>query len=398
MIPQAIKKPLRLVEAVLRGWRAEGYVAKLHKETTGHGIGQFDPVRFRAHVAAFIESMREGPGQPRFRYSASCRQPTLYGSAYACMTLSLLGSLTEIASEERQRWVEYFDSFQNPEDGLFYDPAVRNAIYDNSDWWGARHLALHMIAAYTDLGARPRYPFRFLEQYHDPEFILDWLNGYDWTGIAIGEDDLDNKLMNVGCLLQYSRDEWGDAKAGEALKVIKRYLLAKINPRTGMWGGFDPADPHQRSRMVQFAYHLLPLFFYDGDFDFDHASIIDCALKTQNRFGGFGVPANSSACEDMDSLFLLIKLAPHADRRAAEIKQALIKGFDWVLLNQAPDGGFVFRLIEPFVYGANETSSLRNEGAMLPTWFRVLSIVYLARALAIDTPFVMTNCPGYEFA
>lgn len=61
------------------------------------------------------------------------------------------------------------------------------------------------------------------------------------------------------------------------------------------------------------------------------------------------------------------------------------------------DGGFVFRLNEGFKYGSQETSSSAGVGAMLPTWFRTLSILYLADFLGVKHGFRITRCPGYEF-
>lgn len=79
------------------------------------------------------------------------------------------------------------------------------------------------------------------------------------------------------------------------------------------------------------------------------------------------------------------------------IHLSLRRAFIWVLANQVNDGGFVFRLYESFRYGSDNTSSKSNEGAMLPTWFRTLSLTYLARFLNTESGFVLTRCPGYEF-
>ena len=204
--------------------------------------------------------------------------------------------------------------------------------------------------------------------------------------------------MNIGCLLQYQRDFWGDDEAGKALELLKTYLKSKINKKTGMWGHFDVENSDQRSRMVQFAYHLFPLYFYDGDFGFDNQKIINLTLKTQNKLNGFGVKLNSSACEDIDSIDTLIRLHKNTSIEIQdEIRDSIEKSFNWVLINQVEDGGFVFRLEEPFVYGSIETSSKKNEGAMFPTWFRTLSIVYLVNYLDYESNFKINNCPGYEF-
>ena len=317
----------------------------------------------KMRVSAFLESLRDPNSISRYRYSQSCSRPTLYASAYACMTKSMIGELHNLSQKEATAWVNYFDSFQREDDGLFWDPVIQNEIYENSDWWGARHLALHMVSAYTDLGARPRYPFKVLETYYKPGSMKSWLDQYDWSGAAIGESDVDNKIMNIGCLLQYQRDTWGDEDAGRAVEWLKSYLRGRLNSSTGLWGGLSPDDKHQRSRMVQFAYHLLPIFFYDRDYDFDAEKIVNIVLGTQNQFGGFGVNANSSACEDIDSIDLLTQFNPYIDETLrVKTDNAIDKSFPWINMNQAADGGFVFRLDEKLQYGDVEMKSAANQG------------------------------------
>lgn len=106
-------------------------------------------------VYEFIKK-RKAPGKDfKYLYAENSNQPTLYSSAYACMTLSLLGRLTDLTAGQKSRWIEYFNSYQSDADGLFYDPVVDSALFRTANWWGTRHLALHMIIAYTDLGGRP---------------------------------------------------------------------------------------------------------------------------------------------------------------------------------------------------------------------------------------------------
>ena len=93
---------------------------------------------FKQHVLSFVRSMNISAHQ--YRYSPSVAKPTLYASVYACLTLSLFGEVDKLSAAKRKNWADYFDSFQSPEDGLFRDEAVVNAIYEDSDWWGARHI------------------------------------------------------------------------------------------------------------------------------------------------------------------------------------------------------------------------------------------------------------------
>ena len=374
---------------------------KLHNRIEGRwleDVEYFDFNVFKKQVLRFLKSVRVSNDTYLYKYSKSCSKPTLYASAYACMTISLLGEMGRLAASEKKNWRNYFDAFQSEEDGLFYDPIVEGIAYNDTDWWGSRHLALHMISAYSSLGFRPKYKFLFLNEYYGKSAIQKWLGNFDWGSSEIGLSDIDNKIMNIGCLLQYQRDAWSDTQASFALEELKRYLKSVVNPKTGMWGEFDEKDPNQRSRMIQFAYHLFPLFFYDGDYNFDAQNITKFALDTQNKYGGYGVKPNSSACEDIDSIDILIRFYKYCsvDNRL-KIDDSLRKALKWVLLNQMKDGGFVFKLYEPFVFGNIETSSARNMSAMLPTWFRTLSVAYMSRHLKIKQDFKLSRCPGYEF-
>jgi hypothetical protein len=121
----------------------------------------------------------------------------------------------------------------------------------------------------------------------------------------------------------------------------------------------------------------------------------DPILDSDFYRNGFGVQINSSACEDIDSIDLLCRLSPFVPHRKKEIDQALTKAINWVLCNQVGDGGFVFRLHEPFIYGHQQTSSQKNQGAMFPTWFRLLSLAYLTRYFGMSQ-FKITVAPGLE--
>lgn len=398
MTPSQIKTPLRILKKIVIDWNNARHVKNIVKAGFDWRLAEFDFEETAARVLGFANSMKTDRSGVRFRYSGSCNSATLYASAYACMIYSLAGEIKNINGTRRQAWLEYFDSHQSAQDGLFYDAAVHNDLFDKADWWGARHLTLHMISAYTDLGGRPRHPFKFLACYHDPNYIDDWLDAYDWNGNAIGYGDLDNKIMNIGCLLQYQRDAWHDVSAAKALEYLKTQLLKKLSSDTGMWGGFNSNSPDQRSRMIQFAYHLLSIFFYDGQFDFQHEKIANLTLQTQNELGGYGVELNSSACEDIDSIDILVRLSPFvSEDTQIRISSSIARAFRWVCANQVKDGGFVFRLNESFEYGSKNTSSHANHGAMLPTWFRFLSIIYMAKYLALENAAVITPCPGYEF-
>jgi hypothetical protein len=356
-------------------------------------VNEIDESLAKTNILNYMKSMKADEDF-QYYYSSMSKVPSLYASAYACMNYSLLGELSKCNKKTKEKWASYFDSFQDEKDGLFYDPNVNVAYFKDSDWWGARHLALHLVRAYSDLGQRPRYPFIFLSIFYGADQIKSWIDSYDWDSKFGHDEDIDNKIMNIGCLLQYQRDYFEDESAAEAVNVLKSYLLEKINPSTGLWGSYDPDIPRERSRMVQFAYHLFSIYFYDEFFDFDHENIIKFVLLTQNSFGGYGPKANSSACEDIDSIDILCRFYSYASLSLqTEIRESLEKSFSWIMLNQVGDGGFVFRLYEAMTYGHKEMSSGVNMSGMFPTWFRTLSLKYIMGLNGIQLDLL--PAPGY---
>ena len=252
------------------------------------------------------------------------------------------------------------------------------------------------MAAYAALGYVPKYPFRYLHKFKAGEKIRQWLDEQDWKGELSHTNDIDNKIMNIACALQYERDFRNDSIAGEAVEIIQEYLMEKRNHEFGLWGQINISDPVSLSRAVQFAYHLYPIFFYD-EWNIESAErIIDLTLNTQNHLGGYGVKHNSSACEDIDSLDMLCRLSKNAIFRMEDVKLSIKRALVWMLSNQNEDGGFVFRRNEPLTYGHPLIRSEKNESAMFPTWFRTLAIAYAMKFFGIGG-FEFIRCPGYQF-
>jgi hypothetical protein len=370
---------------------------KINLFTFFHKNSQFDFEEIKRKTLAYVTSMKVGKEIGIYKYSQSTTQPNIYASVYACLIRYLYGDLKTLSKEEKRKWLRYFDSYQSKTDGLFYDPVLKNNLFAESDWWGARHLALHIIMAYQVLGTTPKYKFKFLEKYYQKKFLQNWLDQFNWQTVIPAGNDLDNKIMNIGCLLQYSRDYLGDDKAATSIKWLIKYLRNKINPVTGMWGNYDLSNPDQLSRMIQFAYHLFQIFFYDKYSLRYPERAIDCLLKNQNKRGGFSPYLNSSACEDIDSTELLIHFSKISPYKNLEVKQSLKKALRWILSNINNDGGFVFRKEEAFNYGHQEMSSKRNESSLFATWFRTVNLAHLTNYLGVDQKYEVVGLPGYDF-
>lgn len=361
-----------------------------------------------ASACAFVDAhaVREW-GVGRYRYSMATRRPTLYSSCYAALIRHLVGDLDEASGAARTDWAAYLAAHQD-DDGLFRDPVIFDLGWYKDDplWCGRSHLSCHVVAALTCLGAVAPKPLTWLDSWRDPNALVRWLESRDW-GEKVAFTG--NEIMNVGTLLQYARDFQNDSRAGHGVTVLLEWLATHhVNPETGLWGDLDVRDPVQRSSAIQAAYHWWPLFFYDRrPIPFVESAVVS-VLTTQNPAGGFGWgvhnapdPYRSSACEDMDSIDPLCRMALRTRRRLAEVREALTRAADWVMVNRMPDGGFVFMLNRPFEYGHPELLGRAGQGAMFPTWFRLLSLALIGKTVPghplgrIAWQFV--RCPGMQF-
>ena len=356
--------------------------------------------QFSDKIIRFVQSRNTGvPGC--YLYSAFCGAPTLYSSTYAAMIYSLLGR--EI--EDRADWADYICSFQD-DDGLFRDPVIYGQGWYEGDplWCGRAHLSCHAIIALACLERTAPKKITFIDFWKDPDRLVRWLESRLWNnGGDISQTG--NEIMNIGSLLQYSRDFHEDEKAGRALSVMLEWLCENhLNPETGLWGDdMDLSNPLQLSNSVQAAYHWWELFFYDG-IEIPYADkAVETILKTQNPHGGFGLgvhnpddPFVSSACEDIDSMAPLSRLYALGAVRSERIISALQKGMKWVESNQTSDGGMEFIKDKDFVYGHPQLTGKAGHGAMFPTWFRTLTLALASHALGDDS-LHFVRCPGMQF-
>ena len=326
-----------------------------------------------------------------FLYSDSCNQPCIYNTCYAILTYSLFNEPLWSKNEEIK---QYLDSFQQP-DGFFVDSRISNSPYfPDGDWWGKKHLLPHVLMCYRAIGERPKYQLDFLEKIYDLDYFktfCDALNFDDKT-----KDD-DNKVMNIGCALQFQRDFFNDSRAEKSLDYLYNYLNGLINNITGSWGNIDISDVNELSRVQQVAYHLYILYLYDKKEIQYREKIIDLNLKLQSKFGAYNAGLIGSACTDIDVVFLFSELLKQTDYRKEDIIMSLKKALPWVLSNQNDDGGYVFRRNESFEYGSPLMFSKKNESNLFATWFRSACIAYICNSLNIDNEFKFIDSPGYQY-
>lgn len=368
--------------------------------------------QLRRSTLEYIGSMAYAADAPgRYLYSASTSRPTLYASAYAAMTRDLHGELATVPPANRREWASYLQSHQDV-DGLFRDPVIfgRGMYAGDPLWCGRAHLTHHVITALCCLDAQPLLPLRWLDQFKGANVIEEWLQEREWeTRVAwVG-----NEVMNVGSLLQYVRDWQRDEEAGEVVARMLDWLAAHVRADIGMWGTLDAGDALRRSHLVQAAYHIWPLFGFDGRPIPHRGEAVDVVLATENERSGFGwgehntnAPFWSSACEDIDSIEPLVRYGLATEVGWGRVAATLTRARQAVLQNRNPDGGFVFARNLPAVvegqlsdwYPDESLQAAHDQSEMFSTWFRTLSIALIDRALDEDAAdWHFCQAPGMQF-
>lgn len=346
-------------------------------------------------VLAYINSLRVG--KLGYKYGKNATKPVLYGLDYALLTRHLLGE--DLPSGEKQEIASYIQSFQD-DDGLFKDPAIADGPV-NAEYWGWKHLTRFSFMALCALGKTVRKELLFLEPFYNSDFIVKWLNERDFSTDR-QTDNAAMEIYNYGTLLQYARDFHNTQKAKRPLEIIIEWLSEKQSPKHGFWGPEKWEDINEHSNLMMAAYHIGLLYFYEGLSLNYKERVIDNVLALQSKTGGFSGPHHplSSACQDIDAIYIMAQLTSSTDYLKSEIKLSLEKTIPCILSHQNSDGGFSFYKDEPFQYGSVQMYSGVNESGIFPTWFRTLSCAFVSQIssqVAPEFKWGFLDCPGAQF-
>jgi hypothetical protein len=129
-------------------------------------------------------------------------------------------------------------------------------------------------------------------------------------------------------------------------------------------------------------YHQLLLYYHENE-DIHHKErLIDTVLSLQHPDGGFQPRGGGGACEDVDAVDILVNMYKRTLYRRTDTRIALRKAMRSILSCRVDDGGFVYRVGEPFVHmGIRKTRSPKDRSNMFATWFRVHTLALIGEIL-----------------
>ncbi len=303
---------------------------------------------------------------------------TLYSSCFAAMALHYVNVLQNIGEDALKRWADYINSWQNSETGLFIGPELvhgelKSPKHDFEHV--SMHLTAHALPVLSLLKSAPKYRLDFAHRFVEKNELIRWLDARDWRRAWLEG----NNLLFIGQFLIHLRDKENVKEASRALAIYFDWLDSQIDPNTGLWGTNGYCSPFIA---VCGAYHQLLVYYYEKRDVKYKDKLIDSVLSLQHADGGFSPNGGGGACEDVDATDILVNMYKKIDYRRFDIRASLLRLLKSVLQKQMPDGGFVYRLDEPFLYmGIKKSYSPANESNMFATWFRVHTLALISEIL-----------------
>jgi hypothetical protein len=331
----------------------------------------------------FLQSM-EGSARGVYR-SVPGGPETLYGTCYSWLAQHYLGSDESPGPEA----CEFILDGQDPDTGLFTGPELRDFKAAPGARHDREHLLLHLTCAALPVcqqfGIPARHPIRAARRFCDLKFLKDWLDSRNLVEAWFEG----NNLLFVGQLLIHLRDVELVPEAIPALDLWFEWLDRNVDPATGLWGTNGYCSP---AEAVYGGYHQLLVYYYEARFLTNIRGLVDTALSLQHADGGFHPNGNGGACEDVDSVDILVNCYKRLDYRRPEIRVALRRCLRHILGTQNPDGGFPYNRNVPQSHmGVPGTQAPPNVSTMFPTWFRVHTLALIAQILgdepALRLPF-----------
>ena len=292
--------------------------------------------RIQEGIVKFINSMATDE-VGYYKYSTEC-PPTMLGSAFAGLALGLCGELEGLDDDTKAKWVEYLQSCQDAQTGLFISPEFRSEdrkSEKHSDELLHAHSSTFAMAMLDYLGALPKHPITWIHQYRRRDAMRAWIESLGWEKNAwvVG-----NWTYDMGCAIGVDHLVTGDDAAMEQADHYFEWFDEHQKDDTGWW---DLKPGGSALHEQQFGgYHTLMVYWM---FDRPIAKadrIIDSSLKLQHEDGMFDPDGGGGCCQDMDCIDPMVQMGLATGYRADDIAKALERALVPILAKQTASGGF----------------------------------------------------------
>ena len=290
---------------------------------------------------------------------------TLYGTCYANLALKYLGIDVQVKDELKN----FLISAQDNDSGLMIGPELIGFIADPGVMHDREHLIMHLTCAALpfcqDHSIILPKPILAAHRYVDQDFMSQWMKEIDWKRAWFEG----NNILFIGQLMAYLRDVEKYPGAEGALDRWFDWLDDEVDLKTGLWGTNGYCS---HAEAVYGGYHQLLVYWHENRPIPNPEGLVDTVMGLNHLDGGFNPNGNAGACEDVDSVDILVNCYKRYDYRRADIRCALRRCVDHILDTQNSDGGFPYsRNIPQSHMGIPGTDAEPNVSCTFPTWFRI---------------------------
>ena len=295
--------------------------------------------KLRHEINQWLESMQKGE-EGYYQMCEHAYQDNLLDAISLAYDLSyMLGN--GISEQEKNTRKKILDSYQNGEDGFYYE---RNAeeIFKNSSIervleMHGNYLTFQVMGAYKAINRLPKKKVSFYDKYiSDIEHYLEVNCPWEQSPWGAG-----GMIDNLGTILKCNID-MGHNEYKRTVDEIVDWLDWNQDDTTGLWRNKD--NRQGINGLVNGGYHLMrgTYFLYDRPFD-KPERIIDTILEdiqTEEIFHD----DKAHGCNDLDHFFLLQKCNELVPTYRKEDIITLVKHRKQVILEllRCNDGGFSF--------------------------------------------------------
>ncbi len=286
-----------------------------------------DLTSFQSYLFDWVDSYKIDEKTGNYSVVRSKTKPSLYGITDMVFNLTIPNLLDSYFSshpnENKEGWLSYIQSFQDPKTGWFKKSLINYGIHFKE------HSTAFSISALNLLGGAPKYPLKIAKKLNNQKKVEKWLRTTPewgllyWPGSHRG-GGLAASFATLG-LDSYPHENFFD--------WYFEWLDKMADPEVGFWRlGWihrlkkDRLTKHELGGAVhyywvyEFMKHPLPY----------PEKIIDATLQLQNDFGLWD--GDVSYCIDLDAIFCLTRSCKQTGGyREDDIQKALSKYLNYTL-------------------------------------------------------------------
>lgn len=284
--------------------------------------------RLKKDVLTFTETLKIPGMYCRYKFSPTT-DATIFSSLFALFIKDLFKETDNFSEKERNEWINYIQSFQNPEYGYF-EP---EEYYHKDKERNSYQLTAFCLSALSILKAEPLYELKFVDiNWPDKESVNKYL--YE-RGCHFGKGGSGNKAMFLAIFLTYQYEKTGENRYKELINQWFDFHDKHQNLKTGFWGNKKHLYYYKG---FQNAFHQFIVYDYWKKNITHNEKILTKLFYLRNNEGSFSQYYGGNGCHDYDAIHFI--LSQSRKNNIKRYHKLLINTLSKLWFRKNKDGGF----------------------------------------------------------